>query len=354
MGTKVGLRLGRAALLASLLAGALASGPATTIVAAAGCTPTGALDRDGTALTAKLVNPGSVVRGRVDATGCDVGVYYGSGANGRVQGAEVFGARYYGVLVDGNDGHAVHVDVSDSAFHDVGDVPLSSSRHGQGVAYRAFGAGSATGTVSGSRFWAFQEAAINFTGNGTAATARDNTIRGRGPIDTISQNGIQIIFGAHGTALRNRISDLEFLGPNTGNGILVAGGDAYSLPGKGCLASGCEVTRDALIEGNVVLASDTGVVMFNADADFNPPADPTSNVVRRNVIRKTDLTNLAGRDGSIGVQEGVFAYGNADVITGNVITGRGYDQDFCGDAAVCMAIDTFGAIDPIVSGNVVR
>jgi hypothetical protein len=348
----VGTAIRRAVLGLVVVGGLIAS--VHGVAVASTCEATGATDRDGTPLTARLVNPNGVVRGRVDATGCSVGVYFSRGT-GSVRGAEISGARYYGVLVDGNAGHHVTADVSDAAIHDIGDLPITSSRHGQGVAYRAFGGGSASGRVSGTRIWNFQEAGINATGPGATLIATDNVIRGRGLIDTISQNGVQIIFGAHGTVIANRISDLEFAGPNTGNGVLVAGGAIYDGdPTKGCLSSGCDVTRGARIERNVILDTDTGVVAFNADVDVNPPAEPTSTVISGNVIRKGDLTNLAGWDGSIGVQEGVFAYGNADRIVNNVIVGKGYDQDACGDAAICMAIDTAGAIDPIVDGNVVR
>jgi hypothetical protein len=347
-------RFGHLLLGAALAAAMLSAGSPTVAAASGSCRPTGANDRDGTALTARVINPSGAVTGRLDSTGCDVGVYFSRGS-GRVTDAEVFGARYYGVLVDGNDGHTVRVNVTGSAFHDIGDAPITSSRHGQGVAYRAFGSGTATGTVAESRFWAFQEAAINMTGPGTTVTARDNRVQGRGPIATISQNGIQVIFGGHGTVLRNRISDLMYLGPGTGNGVLVTGGGAYDWdPTKGCLPTGCDITRGARIEDNVITDADTGVVAFNADADFNPPTDRTDTIIAGNRIRKDDLTNVAGWDDSTGVQEGVFAYGNHDSITDNVIMGKGYDQDACGDAAVCMAIDTAGAIDPIVTGNVVR
>lgn len=347
-------RLGRALLGTAVGAAMLYAGTPAVSAAPGSCRPTGAIDRDGTPLTARLVNPTTPVSGRVNATGCDVGVYYGTGL-GRVRDAEIFGARYYGVLVDGNGGHTLQVTIADSAFHDIGDTPITSSRHGQGVAYRAFGSGVATGTVSSSRFWNFQEAAINITGPGATVSARDNRIRGRGPIATISQNGIQVLFGAHGTVLRNHISDLSYLGPGTANGILVAGGAIYDGdPGKGCLPTGCDVTRGARIVGNNITGADTGIAVFNADAEFNPPATPTSSVIDGNVVRKDDLTNLAGWDGSIGAQEGIVAYGNHDLITDNVIKGDGYDQDACGDGAVCMAIDTAGAVDPIVTGNIVR
>ena len=141
MGRKLDRVVGRAGLIA-VLAGGLVAGVAPHAAAAGGCTATGAVDRDGTPLTARIVNPVGAVRGRVDATGCSVGVYYADGSDGLVRGAEIFGARYYGVLVDGNNGHVARADVRDSAIHDIGDVPITSSRHGQGVAYRAFGAGS--------------------------------------------------------------------------------------------------------------------------------------------------------------------------------------------------------------------
>ena len=46
--------------------------------AAATCTTTGMV-RDNIDLTAALKNPTAPVTGEVDATGCDIGVYYGPG-----------------------------------------------------------------------------------------------------------------------------------------------------------------------------------------------------------------------------------------------------------------------------------
>lgn len=65
--------------------------------AAASCTPTGFV-RDGINLTAALVNPSGTVTGAVDATGCNIAVYYDAGASGVVKNADVFGANYFGVL----------------------------------------------------------------------------------------------------------------------------------------------------------------------------------------------------------------------------------------------------------------
>ena len=308
---------------------------------AATCLPTGAVDRDGTPLTARVVNPAGVVRGRVDAAGCEVGVYFSQGT-GRVEEADVFGARYYGVLADGN-GHTVSVDVRNSSVHDIGEPQLTAARHGQGIAYRGF-AGAASGSATGNRIWNYQEAGINLTGPGTTATVRSNHITGRGAQAVISQNGVQVIHGAHGTVLANHISALRFLGPNVGNGILVVGGPGYGFP----------YTRDATISGNVITNADIGINVFEIEEDVTPAPEPTHVVITRNLIRNDALTNLLGWDDSTGFQAGVSDYANGDVIVGNVILGRGYDQVTCGSAAICSPIFTDASIDPTISGNILR
>lgn len=333
-------RLARATLSSAIL-GSLLIGGLAGRAAAATCLATGALDRDGTPLTARIVNPARPVTGRVDATGCEVGVYYGRG-KGLVSGADVFGARYYGVLVDGN-GHDVAVDVRGSRLHDIGDVPMTSSRHGQGVAYRGFD-GTASGTASDNRIWNYQEAGLNMTGPGSTASFVGNTITGRGTTDVISQNGIQVIHGAHGIVRGNTIGELRFTGPNVGNGILVVGGPGYGFP----------YTRDTRIELNRVTNADVGINVFEIEEDVSPSPLPTNVLIAHNVVRNDALVNVAGWDDFTGFQAGISDYANGDRITGNVVSGAGYDPDVCGDAAICAPIFTDGTIDPIVSGNVIR
>jgi hypothetical protein len=316
-------------------------GGGAPVAVAATCLPTGAVDRDGTALTARVVNPSGVVRGRVDATGCEVGVYFSQGT-GRVEGADIFGARYYGVLADGN-GHTVSVDVRNSAVHEIGEPQLSASRHGQGIAYRAFG-GSASGTAAGNQVWHYQEAGINLTGPGTTAIVSGNHITGRGAQGVISQNGVQVIHGAHGTVAANHIADLRYLGPNVGNGVLVVGGPGYGFP----------YTRDATISGNAITNADVGINVFEIEEDDSPAPEPTRIVITRNLIRNDGLTNLMGWDDETGFQAGIADYANGDVIVGNVVLGPGYDQDACGSAAICSGILTLDSINPTVSGNILR
>jgi hypothetical protein len=325
----------------SAVLSAVVIGGTTPAAAGASCVSTGAFDRDGTSLTARLVNPTGRLSATVDATGCDVGVYYDR-SSGNVSGAEVFGARYYGVLIDGNLNN-VSVDVSDSSIHNIGEVPRTAVRHGQGIAYRSFDGGSATGTASGNRIWGFQEAGLNMTGPGSTVTFSGNRVIGPGPQTVIEQNGIQVIFGAHGTVRSNRISDMSFSGTGQAPsaGILVAGGPGYNKA----------YTVGAVLVDNVITGSDTGIVVFEIEVNQRPAQLPTTTLIKRNVISNDRLNNLAGH-GNKGYQAGIEVRGNADRILDNTISGAGYDKSFCDGAAVCTPIDVKHAIDPIVSGNV--
>jgi len=59
------------------------------------CNQTGFV-RDGINLTAAIINPSSTVTGDVNATGCDIGVFFDTGRQGTVDTADIYGARYLG------------------------------------------------------------------------------------------------------------------------------------------------------------------------------------------------------------------------------------------------------------------
>src|ERR1041385_6682452 len=125
---------------AGLLAATLfVSSPRSKAMPAA-CTATGF-----NGLTAAIVNPPAPVTGTVNATGCNIGVYYGSGTTGLVKNADIFGADYYGVIANGDDGD-VSLDIINSNIHDIGENPHNGSQHGVGIYWRAFFSG---GTVTG-------------------------------------------------------------------------------------------------------------------------------------------------------------------------------------------------------------
>ncbi len=176
---------------------------------AAGCTPT-TFSRDGMFLTAAQV--GGDVTGPLDATGCDIGVYYGTGTSGNVTGATIHGARYFGVVADG-----ATVNVTDSDVHDIGNDPFDGTQHGVGIYFT----NGASGDISGNSVSAYQKGGIVVNGDGTTATVTGNTVTGLGPVDFIAQNGIQVSRGAVATVRGNDISGNFYtgragVGPNPG------------------------------------------------------------------------------------------------------------------------------------------
>jgi len=183
--------------------------PASAAQAAVVCTPT-TFTRDGFFLTAAQV--GGDVTGDLDATGCDIGVYYTSAASGSVTGGTIHGARYYGVVADG-----AAANVRDSNVNDIGDDPFNGSQHGVGIYFT----NGASGDISGDSVWAYQKGGIVVNGDGTTASVTGNTVTGLGPVDFIAQNGIQVSRGAVAEVRGNDISGNFYtghvgVGPNPG------------------------------------------------------------------------------------------------------------------------------------------
>jgi hypothetical protein len=168
---------------------------AIQITASAACTLTD-FSRDGHLLTAAQI--GGSVSGTLDATGCDIGVYYKTGYTGNVNaGADISGAKYFGVLVNG-----VTANVTDSSVHNIGDVPLNGSQHGNAIVYL-----NANGDPVGSAT--------------TSASVLNNVVTGEGHVSYIAQNGIQISYGASGTVTGNTVSKNWYTGPTyTACGLL--------------------------------------------------------------------------------------------------------------------------------------
>jgi hypothetical protein len=174
---------------------------------AAACTPTGFF-RDNIELTAAQI--GGNVTGDVNAIGCDIGVYYGPGAKGSVSNAKITNARYFGVVNYGGK-----VNVKDSTISQIGNIPFDGSQHGVGILYttekdpyapHGDASGTAKGTISGNTLFEYQKGGITVRGAGASATIERNTVTGRGEIESIAQNGIQVSFGASATVAGNSVS----------------------------------------------------------------------------------------------------------------------------------------------------
>ncbi len=228
-----------AALLASLLAAATAPS-----VGAVTCTPTGYW-RDGINLTAAQI--GGDVTVPLDATGCNIGVYYNATNTGNVTGAEIYGANYFGVLVNGGN-----VNVTGSSIHDIGDSPLSGAQHGVAIYYATVvagpdgsdadtdpdamvcgGDGATSGTIDGNAIFAYQKGGIVANCAGTFVAIADNTVTGASSVSYIAQNGIQLGYHAAGSVTGNLIDGNSY----TGSGWVATGLLLFDVSAKDIKAS---------------------------------------------------------------------------------------------------------------------
>jgi parallel beta-helix repeat protein len=307
--------LASSALLATLLMASVAS-----VTSAVTCTPTN-FYRDGINMTAAQI--GGNVTGSLDAGGCNIGVYYDNTTSGNVTGATIFGADYFGVLVNGDAG-AVSVNVTGSAIHDIGVDPFNGTQHGNAIYYRAFGF-SASGTISGNTITKYQKNGITVNGN-VSATITNNTVTGEGAVPYIAQNGIQVGYGAKATVSGNTVSGNAYTGANlaSSGGILVVGGP--------CFGTGLAYTVGLSITKNTLTGNDVGVWLYNADptSDPNvcvaPTTNPTTNnTVKLNTISNGAVTNTTGYSSTCGYQAGIADFGGKkDLIVNNKISGIGY------------------------------
>ena len=315
------------ALFAAAITAALSLG-AVTASAATTCTSTG-FYRDGIDLTAAVINVGTV-NGPVDASAaatggapCNIGVYYGPGTSGTVNGADISGANYYGVVVAG-----AAVNVTGATIRDIGESPLNGSQHGVGVFYTSRNGDNTgnndavdigtktTGTLSGSTITKYQKNGVVVNGSHAIASVSNNTVTGEGPITYIAQNGIQFGRGAGGSASGNSVSKNQYSGANNASSaaFLVFGGPAYNSP----------YTMGITISNNTATNNDVGAFLSNVDANNNAPASHTNNTVKFNTITNGTVTNTTGSSPTCGYQAGVSDAGNKDGIVNNTISGVGY------------------------------
>jgi hypothetical protein len=195
-------------MLGAVLAAAVLAPVGSAPASAATCTPTDFM-QDGRPLTAALVNPADVT-GTVDATGCDIAVYFSSGAH-TVTAAIIQNAFYYGVLVR-NPGTSATI--TDSEVRFIGDgvggtfLP-TGAQHGNGIRFRD----GATGSVDTTYVHHYQKGGIVVSNPGTSATVTNSHIQGLGPVAFIAQNGVQYSDHSAGLVRGNLIEDHQYTGP---------------------------------------------------------------------------------------------------------------------------------------------
>ena len=231
-----------------------------------------------------MINPPGTVTGDVDATGCNIGIYYSAG-HGRVSQANVHGSNYYGIVNNGAD-----VDILDSTVSDIGEKPFNGSQHGNDI-YFVFGS-AAKGDIKRNFVWSYQKGGIIVNGTGGHVTIQQNYVVGLGPVNFIAQNGIQAGYGADTSILQNFVSGNSYTGANlaASGGILLVGGDCY----------GGAPTINTEINQNVLLNNDVGVWLSNLDSSCNPVSTPTHNSVNNNAVINNAINTTAGNGSTQG------------------------------------------------------
>ena len=321
--------------------------------AQAACANTGFV-RDGINLTAALINPATVTT-PLDATTCDIGVYYDNNQAGGVatlNAVDIRGARYYGVVVNGDAGPlAIHL--TNNLVHNIGNVPFDGTQHGVGIYVRAFSTFNVTGEIMGNTVSAYQKGGVVVTGAGVRLSKLDNNrIYGLGHVTFIAQNGIQISYGAMpfpSEIIGNTVVGNSFIGTGDGSssaGILVVGGAGFGLCPNG---DPCPYEKNVLIGINSALNqagtnflfnNDVGIWAYNLAGDgVSAPPVPTSILI---------VGNIAGDDQAYNqsYQAGISDFGNTDYILYNyILQGGGYGNPCTSN------IDVTGSINPQTIGN---
>ena len=321
----------RRGLASSLGALALfASVPFGDAIAAPVCTPTGFV-RDSINLTAALINPGDI-SGDVDATGCNIGVYYTQ--NGHVRKANIHGANYFGIVNNG-----ANVEVANSTISDIGEKPFNGTQHGVAI-YWAFGS-PAKGKIHDNYVWNYQKGGIVVNGASASADILENTVIGLGPVNFIAQNGIQAGYGADTQIQQNTVSGNSYTGAGgtSSGGIILVGGDCY----------GGAATTNTRVQNNTGLGNDVGVWFSNLDASCNPVSTPTKDSADGNALVNNAVNNTTG-NGTGPYQAGVSDQGSGDVIRNNYICGPGYPGT---DMNGLFAIDVTATNNPTVKNNTI-
>jgi hypothetical protein len=202
--------------IASILVAGLALTVLTQAHAAGTCTPVPTTSKG--PLTAAIVaTSNQTINTDVDATGCDIGVYIGSGVTGVTISTSVHDANQYGVF---NDGGSATVD-SSHVYKTGNHTGTTFTPNGVQTGVDIYYTNGATGAITNNTVDEYQKGGIVVNGAGTVATVTGNTVTGLGPVDFIAQNGIQVSRGAGGVVRGNIISNNFYtgevgVGPNPG------------------------------------------------------------------------------------------------------------------------------------------
>lgn len=287
-------------------------------------------------LTAALVNPGTVDNTDVDATGCDLGVYFSPGQSGSVSNSTIHDARIAGIVNNG-----AKVPIFSNAINQIGDNPLDGVQYGLGIL--VYGLDSpVSGDIKFNNIWNYQKGGIVVKG-ANGLDVLNNTVIGQGPVDFIGQNGITLEYGNNSTISGNQVFGNSYTGAGevSSAGILLIGGPCFS---------GQPSQTNTTITNNDLEGNDVGVWLANLQSDcVTSVSSPTKNVVMTNVIRNNGIFNTTG-DITGAYQAGVAILGDKDKVVNNSICGIGYTP-VASPPPFLYSVDAGSANSPTVSNN---
>src|SRR5205085_5907195 len=182
--------------------------------------------------------------------------------------------------------------------------------------------------ISGNAVYLYQKGGIVANGSNATVSIGANTVKGRGPIPYIAQNGIQISRGGAGMIMRNNVTGHSYTGPGgaSSSGILIFGGCGDEL------ITGVRIVKNVVGSSVAADGNDMGVALANYDPTCSmAPTTATNNKAINNTITNTELTNTSGQGTVVmgGYQAGVYESGNNDKVINNDISGAGYDPNGC-------------------------
>lgn len=176
-------------------------------------------------------------------------------------------------------------------------------------------------TVTNTTVSGYQKGGIVSDGPGSSLSVSHSAVTGAGPYSAlgtiIAQNGVQISRGATGSVTHTLVAGNQYSGPNAASsaGVLIFGG------------CGDPLSTHVSLAGNQLLSNDIGAYLSNADPTCAQiPATRTHDTVSGNTIKDSAVTNTSGYSTTppCGYQAGISDFGNGDSLTGNKISGTGY------------------------------
>jgi hypothetical protein len=237
------------------------------------------------ATAALVATSGQSIRGTINASGCDVGIYVGSSTTGVTITATVNNSKLAGIDVDGGSAN-----VKGSTVSNTGDKPFTGDQYGIGIFY----VNGATGEVVNTDVNTYQKAGIevigadgSYAGSVSDVIVSNDTVNGLGRTPIIAQNGVEFDLGALGSVKNSVIENNSYTATNVSNpGDPACPNENYFFPGT-CAQSGGLLLYDGspsvVVSNDIVSLNDVGIWAYS---DGSVPASGSASyVVNNNTVQ---------------------------------------------------------------------